>query len=91
MQFGKMYDPISSRSKKIDEENQENEEEANENNASQKEKEAKSGDPWNDEEDRIANFYITTNPKYDKIPLPKIIKIKHCSPIKWIFGNAKNK
>ena len=34
-------------------------------------------DPWKDEEDRMANFYITTNPKYDNIRLPKFIKLKN--------------
>ena len=32
------------------------------------------------EEDRISNFYITGNPDYDEIPLPKIIKIKDPLP-----------
>ena len=36
--------------------------------------------PWKDEEDRIANFYITTNPDYGGIGLPKIIKINNPQP-----------
>ena len=35
---------------------------------------------WTDDDDRIANFYITTNPDYNKIPLPKTIKILNCQP-----------
>jgi hypothetical protein len=34
-------------------------------------------DPWEAEEDRVANFYITTNPNYDRIPLPRFIKLKN--------------
>ena len=33
--------------------------------------------PWKDEEDRVANYYVTTNPLYHNTPLPKIIKIKN--------------
>ena len=34
---------------------------------------------WKDEEDRVANYYITGDKMYDQIPLPKIIKLKNCS------------
>ena len=32
-------------------------------------------DPWEDDEDRVTNYYVTTNPEYNDIPLPKIIKL----------------
>ena len=32
-------------------------------------------DPWEDEEDRVTNYYVTTNPEYNYIPLPEIIKL----------------
>ena len=35
---------------------------------------------WKDDEDRIANFFITTNPKYHHIKLPSTIKIENCYP-----------
>ena len=80
-QFGKMYEPI--RGKKASE----TQEEAT---LTQK----RTGDiaenggvdnndgdnPWTDEEDRLANFYITTNPIYNQIRLPEIIKLRDCQP-----------
>ena len=36
--------------------------------------------PWKDEDDRLANYYITTEDKYNKIPLPNIIRLKDCLP-----------
>ena len=33
-------------------------------------------EPWIDDDDRVANYFITTNPKYDYIPLPQYIKLK---------------
>ena len=36
-----------------------------------------SSDPWEDDEDRVANFLVTTNPKYKYIRLPQYIKIKN--------------
>ena len=74
IQFAKMYDPIRNKSHKEYDNNQQNVEDGDKcddtnttevNNAL-----------WIDEEDRIANFYITTNPDYDLIRLPKIIKRK---------------
>ena len=73
-----MYDPIRNKSHKEYDNNQQNVEDGDKcddtnttevNNAL-----------WIDEEDRIANFYITTNPDYDLIRLPKIIKIKDPQP-----------
>ena len=36
--------------------------------------------PWDDDEDRITNFYVTANPLYNRIRLPQIIKIKNPHP-----------
>ena len=36
-----------------------------------------SSDPWEDDEDRVANFLVTTNPKYKYIRLPQYIKLKN--------------
>ena len=36
--------------------------------------------PWIDEEDRLANFYITTNKIYNKKRLPDYIKLINCQP-----------
>ena len=77
MQFGKIFDPISSRSKKIEEDDRIEE---NQNYVAQRNEVINSDIPWKDEEDRISNFYITGNPDYDKVPLPKIIKIKDPLP-----------
>ena len=57
-----------------EENNNETEEEKNEADRSKQET---SNDPWIDEEDRVANFYITTNPKYNRTRLPRIIKIRN--------------
>ena len=35
---------------------------------------------WKDDEDRVANYYITTNSKYDLKMLPSTIKINNCYP-----------
>ena len=37
-------------------------------------------DPWVDDEDRIANYFITANPDYHYVPLPQYIKIKNPTP-----------
>ena len=37
-------------------------------------------EPWNDAEDRVANFYITANPKYHHIRLPNIIMLNNPYP-----------
>lgn len=36
--------------------------------------------PWKNEDDRISNFYITTNSAYDYKRLPKFIKLGNCQP-----------
>ena len=69
--FAKMYQPITAKRAKED------------NKANLKTIEdtiSNNNKPWDDEEDKIANFYVTGNPKYDRIPLPKFIKLKDCSP-----------
>ena len=78
MHFGKMFEPI--RGKKMDEnDNRESSDEDSDmhdesNNCNNK------TTPWKDEEDRIANYYITTEDKYNHLPLPKYIKINDCQP-----------
>ena len=52
----------------------------NEHKSTEKETSQNNSDPWIDDDDRIANFYVTGNLKYDHIPLPKIIKLKNCNP-----------
>ena len=58
----------------IDDNDIEIEDEENSMNTEQSET---SNEPWVDEEDRIANFYITTNPLYNQNRLPKTIKIRN--------------
>ena len=62
--FAKMYDPIK---RKVQEEDQE----------TPKFETLTNEEPWTDEDDRVANFYITTNPEYNKKKLPNIIKISN--------------
>ena len=82
IQFAKMYDPIR-RNKSFQEENgfdddinidstrtHESETELCNSDSSE------DNDPWEDEEDRVANYFITTNPKYDYVRLPRFIKLK---------------
>ena len=68
--FAKMYDPIRRRSKEEDQEEPTNSHSQSQNIESQNNEE-----PWADDEDRVANYYITTNPNYNRKKLPKIIKI----------------
>ena len=73
--FAKMYEPFTRKKlKKEDEENM------NEQKATEKETSQNNSDPWVDDDDRVANFYVTGNPKYDHMRLPKIIKLKNCNP-----------
>ena len=73
-----MYDPLRRKSNQdeedVEEENIDNETETSETHQSAQA--GKTNQPWTDEEDRIANYYITTNRNYDGIPLPKTIRIK---------------
>ena len=80
-QFGKMYEPI--RGKKASETQeeatliQERSGDIVENGGVDN----NDGDnPWTDEEDRLANFYITTNPIHNQIRLPETIKLKDFQP-----------
>ena len=70
--FAKTYDPIRAKKTKEDDDiiSDENESQAGDREGS---------DQWRDDEDRVANFYITGDPNYDFIPLPKIIKLKNCA------------
>ena len=71
--FGKMFEPIRSKNK--------DEEEEEESDNDDNDRDVKSvGTLWTDDDDRIANFYITTNPEYNEKRLPKTIKIMNCQP-----------
>ena len=74
IQYGKMYEAI--RGKKSQEE-KETKGGTDEIDLTMEERrnEYEGDDPWEDEEDRVTNYYITTNPEYNDIPLPKIIKL----------------
>ena len=68
--FAKIYDPIRRKIKDEDELKLANSE-------TTKCETLTDQDPWTDEEDRVANFYITTNPNYNKKRLPNIIRISN--------------
>ena len=83
LQFAKMYDPMRRRNTEENEQREDSEEEDSNNDTDGPEKQqsgntesTKSDSPWIDEEDRVANFYITTNRDYDGIRLPNTIKIR---------------
>ena len=72
VQFGKMYEPIHGAHSKEKEKEalpMSNHKETSDDNV-----------PWTDDEDRIANFYITTNENYNKKRLPDFIKLTNCQP-----------
>ena len=73
IQFAKMYDPM--RRKKTEFIEEEDSNDSKENVIYQNDEE--DNHPWKDEEDRVANYYVTCNPLYHNIPLPKTIKIKN--------------
>ena len=73
LQFAKMYDPIS-KAKKIKEE-EENSEAKTTSSEEDSSDDTEIHIPWRDEDDRIANFYVTTNSDYDRIRLPQTIRI----------------
>ena len=74
IQFGKIYDPIRRNNKEEELHPEPNEETDKAQNSAT---EDPSNEPlWKDEEDRVANFYITANSRYYNKRLPKIIKIK---------------
>ena len=70
--FAKMYDPIRRKSQDEDQDNSASSQQKATNSQTSTNKE-----PWTDEEDRVANFFITTNPDYNKKKLPNIIKISN--------------
>ena len=80
LQFGRMFEPIRKRGGEeefpIEDKFEGEDSDCEENNM------ANNGDndPWKDEDDRLANYYITTEDKYNKIPLPNIIRLKDCLP-----------
>ena len=79
--FGKMYEPMQGR--KAAQQQDDETMDTQENCDIEENPDADDDDnenPWKDEEDRIANFYITTNSLYNHKRLPNIIKIKDCQP-----------
>ena len=72
--FSKMYDPIRSKKSKDEEDKQPTK--PTENIEPEKNE---STELWDDDEERVANYYITGDEQYDNIPLPKIIKLKNCA------------
>jgi hypothetical protein len=85
IQFGKMYEPMQGRKSKEREESPSvNNDESQGSEGSERNKEnevaantEKNNIPWDDDDDRRANFYITTNPLVNQIRLPNLIKIKN--------------
>jgi hypothetical protein len=90
IQFGKMYQPIRGKKSGKEEDfktcketenvdnmdvddNEDKDNDEQNNNADTE----RNDDPWKDEEDRVANFYITTNQQYNYIRLPNFIKLKN--------------
>ena len=63
--FAKMYDPIGTKKTKEEEEVSSEEKEENSQSGCHE-----GSDPWRDDEDRVANFYITGDTYYDYIRLP---------------------
>ena len=70
VQFGKMFEPIhGGKSEETEDPQRTNQSEQSDDDI-----------PWKDEEDRLANFYITTNENYNKKRLPDFIKLTNCQP-----------
>ena len=81
MQFGKMYDPITrKKQKKEDEDGSIMDIDTDEIDRNGNVSTDSTDDPWVDDEDRIANYFITANPDYHYVPLPQYIKIKNPNP-----------
>ena len=77
IQFARMYQPIHR--KNVSDEHKENEEEKKDID----ENISTSSDImplWKDEEDRIANYYITVNSSYNFDPSPATIRLRNCQP-----------
>ena len=82
IQFGKMYDPKSKKKSKDIEDIDSNSEDTDGNEAMETAEDGNTSsesisDPWLDDEDRVANFFITTNPDFKYTPLPQYIKLKN--------------
>ena len=78
LHFAKMFEPVRGRNKKenvIEESSDEEEDSQNTDNNFDS-----NNTPWKDEEDRVANFYITTEEKYNHLRLPNYIQINDCQP-----------
>jgi hypothetical protein len=79
IQFAKMYDPITGKKLKKNEDEIANNIDIDTNESIEIENDSSNegtDDPWIDDDDRVANFFITTNPKFDYIQLPQYIKLK---------------
>ena len=103
IQFSKLYQPIRGKKAKEEQDVKPNNEEEDNDNVEDnfKTKYGKGGqsegmnepqeiDPWEDDEDRIANFYVTANTMYNRIRLPKIIKIKDPYPGEIAFFEKRS-
>ena len=95
IQFGKLYQPYNFKKseKEQDDKNNKIDDTDFEMNYIDNEKEKNSKETnmnaWNDEEDRVANFYITANPNYNNIRLPEIIRLKDPFPGEVPFFKKK--
>ena len=78
LQFAKNYQPITSKKKVIDFEEMDNPDDDayTEHNDDNKQSDI----PWKDQEERVADYFVTTNSKYNTEPLPKFIKLSNCQP-----------
>ena len=77
MQFAKMYQPIR---KKSALEYDSDDSSAESISSTECDKDMEKINHWKDDEDRLANFYITTDSKHDLKNLPSTIKLKNCCP-----------
>ena len=73
IQFGRMYQPIRGDKDKDDKKDSSLEKK-------ESSEESKQDIPWKSLEDRIANYYVTVDPAYNKVKLPTIIRLKNCQP-----------
>ena len=77
LQFAKMYEPIRGKTKahKYEMGMAEDGESSDQQESSDQ---SEGDDLWKDDEDRVANFYITTDEKYNRVRLPEFIIIENC-------------
>ena len=78
-----MFDPFKAKKKEDNESEEDHDKEDEEKDNYDKEDEENGdnpNDPWIDDDERISNFDITTNPTYNYIRLPQFIKLKNPKP-----------